>query len=70
MPIPKHDLDELVAPGLTLSQKLVYFEPMFLGLWLMVTSNWAEEHLALCFYKIFGLGCSWDFGSLAYDVWL
>jgi len=26
--------------------------------------------LVLCFYKTFGLGCSWDFGSLAYDAWL
>jgi len=25
--------------------------------------------LALCFYKIFGLGCSWDFGPLANDAW-
>ncbi len=24
----------------------------------------------MCFYKIFYLGCSWDFGLLAHDVWL
>jgi hypothetical protein len=25
--------------------------------------------LVLCFYKTFGLGCSLDFGPLAYNTW-
>ncbi len=25
--------------------------------------------MVLCFYKTFGLRCSWDFGVLAYNAW-
>jgi hypothetical protein len=70
MPTSKHDLAQLCGLGFNIRPRFIYFEPMFLGLWLRVISEWEGGHLALCFYKIFGLRCSWDFGPLAYNAWL
>jgi hypothetical protein len=69
MPMLKHDLAQLCGLGSKIRPKFIYFEPMFLGLWLRVILQWAQGHLALCFYKIFGLGCSRDFGPLVNDAW-
>ncbi len=36
MPRPKHDLAQLCGSGSNTRSKLIYFEPMFLGMWLNV----------------------------------
>ncbi len=40
MPMTKHDLAQLCDSGSNTRPKLIYFEPMFLGLWLRVTLEW------------------------------
>jgi hypothetical protein len=40
MPTPKHDVAQLYGPGFNTRPKFIYFESMFLGLWLKVTSKW------------------------------
>jgi hypothetical protein len=64
MPASKHDLAQLCGLGFNIRPRFIYFEPMFLGLWLRVISEWEGGHLALCFYKIFGLSSHGTLGLL------